>query len=40
MSTRVDSRDFLEGRFGGHTPASTDEVDMVQDVVDTVENYS
>lgn len=40
MSTRVDSRELLEGRYANHLPTSADEADMVQDVVDTVENYS
>lgn len=38
MSTRVDSKEFLEGRYP-HLPVGSDESDMVQDVVDTVENY-
>ena len=35
MSTRVDSRDYLEGR-DNFRPVGSDESDMVQDIVDVV----
>ena len=38
-STRSDAQQFLEGRYGNQLPVSVDEAEMVQDVVDTVENY-
>lgn len=38
QSTLEDSKDYLEGRFK-HWPASSDEADMVQDVVNAVEEH-
>jgi len=31
---------LLEGRYATRLPTSIDEADMVQDIVDTVENYN